>query len=295
MVKELTTFLKCSKQLIEKRLPEHINAIQAPEQLKEAMLYSLNAGGKRIRPAFVFATLQSFGVSMEKGLDVACALEMIHTYSLVHDDLPAMDDDDLRRGKPTNHKVFGEALAILAGDALLTYSFEVIANLDAAVSTTQKVELIREISQAAGPAGMVGGQVADMAGEDQQLTLDELIFIHQHKTGDLLTASVMSGAILSGANVDEMKQLRNFSRELGLIFQIKDDILDVEGDTVLIGKPVGSDQNNNKSTYPNLLGLDAAKQKLSEHIKLAKEYIYDIEIDSKLLVDLTEYVANRDH
>lgn len=214
-MKELTTFLKCSKQLIEKRLPEHINAIQAPEQLKEAMLYSLNAGGKRIRPAFVFATLQSFGVSMEKGLDVACALEMIHTYSLVHDDLPAMDDDDLRRGKPTNHKVFGEALAILAGDALLTYSFEVIANLDAAVSTTQKVELIREISQAAGPAGMVGGQVADMAGEDQQLTLDELIFIHQHKTGDLLTASVMSGAILSGANVDEMKQLRNFSRELG--------------------------------------------------------------------------------
>lgn len=295
-MKELTTFLQRSKQLIEKRLPEHIDAIQAPIQLKEAMLYSLNAGGKRIRPAFVFATLHSLGEPIEKGLDVACALEMIHTYSLVHDDLPAMDDDDMRRGKPTNHKVFGEALAILAGDALLTHSFEIIAELEeTAVSARQKVELIREISRAAGPAGMVGGQVADMAGEDQLLTLDELIFIHQHKTGDLLTASVMAGAILASANESECEQLRKFSRELGLIFQIKDDILDIEGDAVLIGKPVGSDINNNKSTYPNLLGLDAAKRKLSEHIALAKEYIYDIDIDYTLLVDLTDYIANRDH
>ncbi|WP_148296520.1 polyprenyl synthetase family protein [Alkalihalobacillus hemicellulosilyticus] len=296
MVTSLRSFLQQSKQLVEKRLPEHIQSLQAPEQLKKAMLYSLNAGGKRVRPAIVFATLQSFGAPLERGVDVACALEMIHTYSLVHDDLPAMDDDDLRRGKPTNHKVFGEALAILAGDALLTYSFQLITSLEKdSVSDKQKVELIHEISRAAGPAGMVGGQVADMAGEDQSLTLDELLYIHHHKTGDLLTASVMAGAILAEASEADCKLLRQFSKELGLIFQIKDDILDVEGDSSVIGKPVGSDVDNKKSTYPNLLGLDGAKEKLSEHMSLAKEYIYGININHSMLIGLTEYIANRDH
>ncbi|GAE24608.1 geranyltranstransferase [Halalkalibacter wakoensis JCM 9140] len=293
---ELTSFLTETKEQVEKRLPQVFENLSIPETLVEAMIYSLNAGGKRIRPALLLGTIQSFGKPMESGLDVACAIEMIHTYSLIHDDLPAMDDDDMRRGKPTNHKVYGEALAILAGDALLTYSFELITQLDREdISTEQKLLLVQEISKAAGPEGMVGGQVADIEGENRSLSLDELVYIHQHKTGDLLTAAIVSGAIIAGASKDDIANLRMFAKELGLMFQIKDDILDVEGDQDLIGKPIGSDDGNNKSTYPNLLGLEGAKKKLNEHMSNAKEYLYKVKMNHGLLLTLTNYVAERDH
>ncbi|MDT8862533.1 polyprenyl synthetase family protein [Alkalihalobacillus sp. MEB130] len=293
---ELTSFLKEIKGQVEARLPQHIERLSVPERLAEAMIYSLEAGGKRIRPALLLATIQCFDKRIESGLDVACAMEMIHTYSLIHDDLPAMDDDDMRRGKPTNHKVFGEALAILAGDALLTYSFELVAKMEQAeVSAEQKLLLIQEIAKAAGPEGMVGGQVADIEGENKSLSLEELVYIHHHKTGDLLTASIVSGAIIAGASEGDIGNLRMFAKELGLMFQIKDDILDVEGDQETIGKPIGSDDGNNKSTYPNLLGLDGAKMKLNEHMLQAKEYLYRVDMNHELLLTLTNYVAERDH
>lgn len=229
---ELKTFIDINKEEIDQRLPVYIDDLHAPKVLKEAMTYSLKAGGKRIRPLLLLATLQSFHKPLELGYDVACALEMIHTYSLIHDDLPAMDDDDLRRGLPTNHKVYGEAIAILAGDALLTLSMEVVAKVSSEhITAEQKLLIIEEIARAAGPEGMVGGQVADLEGENKTLSLDELTYIHDHKTGDLLTASIICGAILAGASNEDVNHLRLFARELGLLFQIRDDILDVEGDT----------------------------------------------------------------
>jgi geranylgeranyl diphosphate synthase type II len=293
---ELRDFLQEIKKQIEQQLPNHLETLSAPPSLKEAMLYSLNAGGKRVRPALLLATVKSFGKPIEIGYDMACAIEMIHTYSLIHDDLPAMDDDDVRRGKPTNHKVFGEALAILAGDALLTYSFEVVARTQSGnLSPEQKLLLIQELAKASGPEGMVGGQVADIEGENQSLSLDELIYIHHHKTGDLLTVSIIAGAIIAGASPADLTNLRLFAKELGLMFQIKDDILDVEGDADTIGKPIGSDDGNNKSTYPSLLGLDGAKTKLNEHKDKAREYLANVKMDHTLLLALTNYVAERDH
>ncbi|ARK31391.1 polyprenyl synthetase family protein [Halalkalibacter krulwichiae] len=293
---ELRLFLEEIKEEIEKQMPSHIERLSTPSTLKEAMVYSLKAGGKRVRPALLLATLKSFGKPVQLGYEMACAIEMIHTYSLVHDDLPAMDNDDIRRGKPTNHKVYGEAMAILAGDALLTYSFELvsmIAHND--ITPEQKVSLISELAKASGPEGMVGGQVADIEGENQSLTLDHLVYIHTHKTGDLLTAAITCGAILANATPQEINDLRSFAFELGLMFQIKDDILDVEGDSIKIGKLTGSDDENNKSTYPNLLGLDGAKAKLHEHKDKAKDFLAKVNIDQTLLLALTDYIVERDH
>jgi geranylgeranyl diphosphate synthase type II len=296
MNEELKDFFNSQKGRIDKLLPTFIEKLNAPETLKEAMQYSLTAGGKRIRPMLVLATINSFNRNESIGLEIACALEMIHTYSLIHDDLPAMDNDDFRRGRPTNHKVFGEALAILAGDGLLTYSFEMIADIDHPMITTEmKLELIKLFAKAAGPEGMVGGQVADMEGEGKELSVEELEYIHHHKTGDLLTYSVEAGAILSGASDQDRKNLTAFARELGLVFQIKDDILDVEGDAEKLGKPVGSDMINDKITYPSLLTLAGAKEKLAEHTKLAKEYLYKVKMENSLLDALTNYIVERDH
>lgn len=296
MNSQLQDFFQLCKDKVETELPHFIEQLNAPKTLKESMLYSLNAGGKRIRPALVLATLHSFNRNIDIGIEVACALEMIHTYSLIHDDLPAMDDDDFRRGKPTNHKVFGDAMAILAGDGLLTLSFEIIAKIPSYKATPEmKLQLIEMIAKAAGPEGMVGGQVADIEGEGKSLTIDELVYIHHHKTGDLLTFAVLSGAVLSGADEKTRQSLEAFARELGLVFQIKDDILDVEGDAEKLGKPVGSDIENDKITYPSLLTLEGAKQKLEEHTKRAKEYLYSIGLQNSLLEAITDYIVERDH
>ncbi|MFD1736401.1 polyprenyl synthetase family protein [Bacillus salitolerans] len=285
-----------NKIKVEFALSQALKELSSPNDLLAAMNYSLQAGGKRLRPLLLFATLKGFNKEMELGLPVATAIEMIHTYSLIHDDLPSMDNDDLRRGKPTNHKVYGEALAILAGDALLTYSFQVMAEMQhSAITDEMKIRLIRELAIASGPEGMVGGQVADMQGENQELRLEEMEYIHTRKTGKLLSFSVVAGAILSNATPEQYLNLKKFSEHLGLAFQIRDDILDIEGTEAEIGKPVGSDQGNMKSTYPSVLTLDGAKQKLSEHIHFAKQHLYDCQIMHDYLEEICELIATRTH
>ncbi|KHD85992.1 polyprenyl synthetase family protein [Heyndrickxia ginsengihumi] len=279
---------------VESQLVQEISALNAPFILKEAMNYSLQAGGKRIRPLLLLSTIHALGEEIEKGIQAACSLEMIHTYSLIHDDLPAMDNDDLRRGKPTNHKVFGEAIAILAGDGLLTYSFQCLAK-DPLLTLEQKVALLELLAQSAGPEGMVGGQVADMEGENKSLTLEELQYIHENKTGKLLSYSVLAGAIIGGATEEQQALFHQFSQHLGLAFQIQDDILDIEGDQEKIGKPVGSDQSNHKSTYPSLLTLEGAKEKLKVHIEAAQYFLKQTKLDITFLNEITQLIAQRDH
>ncbi|PLS15311.1 farnesyl-diphosphate synthase [Bacillus sp. M6-12] len=284
------------KRALELDMQSRIDRLDAPGTLKESMLYSLEAGGKRIRPILVFAVMEAFKKDPAKGVSVAAAIEMVHTYSLIHDDLPSMDDDDLRRGKPTNHKVFGEATAILAGDALLTYSFQAITEMDIEEVTPQiQLELIKLLSSSAGAEGMVGGQMADIEGEGKHLALEDLEYIHSNKTGKLLSASIISGAILAGASEEQKKHLLEFSRHLGLAFQIRDDILDIEGSQEKIGKPVGSDTANSKSTYPSLLSMDGAKEKLRSHIELARLSLAKTGINTELLEEVTEMIAARDH
>ncbi|MGG3924059.1 polyprenyl synthetase family protein, partial [Geobacillus thermodenitrificans] len=250
---EIEQFLNEQKQAVEAALSRYIAQLHGPETLKKAMAYSLEAGGKRIRPLLLLSTIQALGQNPSLGLPVACAIEMIHTYSLIHDDLPSMDNDDLRRGKPTNHKVFGEAMAILAGDGLLTYAFQLIAEIhDERVPVDVRLQLIAELAKAAGPEGMVAGQVADMEGEGKTLALAELEYIHRHKTGKMLQYSVHAGALLGGADARQMRELNEFAAHLGLAFQIRDDILDIEGTEEKIGKRVGSDRENHKATYPAL-------------------------------------------
>ncbi len=227
-------------------------------------------------------------------MNTAAALEMIHTYSLIHDDLPSMDDDDLRRGKPTNHKMFGEAAAILAGDGLLTYSFQLIAE-DPALTSDKKVKLIALLARCAGPEGMVGGQVADIEGEMKQLTANELENIHVHKTGKLLTFSVIAGGIISGASDNELELLERFAFHIGLAFQIQDDILDIEGSEEMIGKPVGSDESKHKSTYPSLLTMKGAKEKLQSHLDEALMSIDELPVDSSLLTEIAQLIVSRNH
>jgi geranylgeranyl diphosphate synthase type II len=292
----LDAFAQEYKLLLEDELRTLVEKLDAQEIIKESMIYSLDAGGKRIRPLLVFATLDAFGIDPRKGLLAASAIEMIHTYSLIHDDLPSMDNDDLRRGKPTNHKVYGEAIAILAGDALLTYSFEVIGkipNEDASPATL--LNLVIEMAKAAGAEGMVGGQVADMEGEGKSLNLEELEYIHIHKTGKLLVFSVLAGAIIAGANQNQLFNLSSFAHHLGLAFQIQDDILDLVGNQQVIGKPVGSDTSNLKSTYPRLLSLEGAKEALQNQINLSKVFLEKTGLKINLLMELTDLIASRDH
>jgi len=290
------TFLKESKTFVEEKLVSYANELQCPNVLREAMVYSLEAGGKRLRPLLLFATLQAFGKERNLGVGAACALEMIHTYSLVHDDLPCMDDDDLRRGKPTNHKVFGEAMAVLAGDGLLTYAFQVImAYEQKEISAEKKVRLVLELAKAAGPEGMVGGQVADMEAEGKQLTIDELEYIHKHKTGKLLEFAVLAGSILSDATEEQEEKLLAFAKYIGLAFQIRDDILDVEGTEEEIGKPIGSDVSNEKSTYTTLFTVDRAKDILEETIAKAKDAIGSLQLQDEYLLSICDLIAKRNN
>ncbi|WP_411266015.1 polyprenyl synthetase family protein [Bacillus sp. NMCN1] len=292
----LNEFLTTRKQAIEDYLFTYVQELTIPEDLKSSMLYSLKAGGKRLRPVLVLALLHAYGKNEEDGIPVGCAVEMIHTYSLIHDDLPCMDDDDLRRGKPTNHKVYGEATAVLAGDALLTESFRLITSqLASSVSADKKLRIVDELVKSAGALGMVGGQFDDMEAEQKQVSLTELESIHARKTGKLLTFSVAAGAMVAGASDDDIEKLREFSYHIGIAFQIRDDILDLEGSEEKIGKRVGSDTANEKSTYPSLLTLSGAKEKLHEHITRAKEIVSNLQLEQQLLHDLCDLIASRDH
>lgn len=296
MTNKLASFLAERKKAVEKQLFVYTENLNIPDSLKKPMLYSLEAGGKRLRPLIVLAVLNAYGKSEKDGIPVGCAVEMIHTYSLIHDDLPCMDDDDLRRGKPTNHKVFGEATAVLAGDGLLTESFKLItSHVSDEVSAEKRLRLVNELISAAGTEGMVGGQIADMEAENRQVTLEELESIHERKTAKLLGFGVIAGAILADAPEEEIETLRVFSSHIGIGFQIRDDILDVEGSEEKIGKRVGSDTTNDKSTYPSLLSLEGAKKKLDGHIKEAKRLIDGLSLQKDLLYELCDLIAARDH
>nr|WP_155982696.1 farnesyl diphosphate synthase [Paucisalibacillus sp. EB02] len=280
--------------MFQKLMTKYVLTLDIPEQLRKSMLYSLEAGGKRLRPVLLLASFEAYSTEINKTYSSALALEMIHTYSLIHDDLPAMDDDDFRRGLPTNHKVFGEATAILAGDALLTYSFEIIAN-DPLLTDKEKVYCLNQLSRASGPSGMVGGQILDMEAENQTVTIEKLEKIHALKTGELLKFAVTAGAYLGNATEEQISHLRDYAYYLGLIFQVQDDILDVIGDQEKLGKAVGSDESNDKSTYPKLLGLDGAIEMKSYYTEKALTLLEKANAHTSKLLELTNYVSERDH
>lgn len=277
------------------------SAADCPSKLRESMSYSLLAGGKRLRPLLVLLTAEACGGDVNAALPVACAIEMVHTYSLIHDDLPAMDDDDLRRGRPTNHKVFGEALAILAGDALLTMAFEVVAQFT--MPPAVAAACCADLASASGWCGMVAGQVADLEAEaagvsqiiSPEVALGQLEAIHRRKTGRLLTSAVTLGARVAQATPDLIKRLEHFGKCVGLAFQIADDLLDVTGDAAKLGKGVGKDATLGKMTYPGLLGIDASRQKANALIDEACQALQPLGKHGDKLVALARFVTQRDH
>jgi geranylgeranyl diphosphate synthase type II len=267
---------------------------QAPARLLDSIEYSLMAGGKRLRPALVFECWRCCGgrpATFPSALAAAGAIELIHTFSLVHDDLPAMDNDDLRRGRPTNHKVFGEAMAILAGDAMVTLAFEILAT-DADPSVAPG--LVGELAHASGPEGMIGGQVLDIDGENTSLELDELQRLHAMKTGALLTAACRLGARSAGAGEDAVQAVSAFGKHLGLAFQIVDDLLDRTSTAQQMGKATGKDAAKGKNTYPSLLGIEASKQEADRQLALGLGAIKLLEREAKTLRTLAEFVVRRD-
>jgi len=267
-------------------------------KLYEAMRYSLQAGGKRVRPILLLASYEACNGGAKNdvrdlaALAVAASLELIHTYSLIHDDLPAMDNDDLRRGRPTNHKVFGEALAILAGDSLLTEAFEVIAQ-QKGVSADVLLEIVADIARASGGQGMAGGQVIDLDSEKRRISPQELETLHRHKTGCLILVSVTSGAKLAGASADQLKAIRMYGENIGLSFQIADDILDVEGGAEEMGKATGGDAKKEKSTYPSILGLSESKRLAQEVTGKAIEALRDFDERVQPLREIARFIVDR--
>ncbi|MCS7461632.1 polyprenyl synthetase family protein [Paenibacillus doosanensis] len=292
-------YLEQKAALIESELLESLPPVwNIPDSLRESMMYSLMAGGKRLRPIMVLAAVEALNGSSEEALPVACAVEMIHTYSLIHDDLPAMDNDDYRRGKLTNHKVYGEAMAILAGDGLLTHAFYSIVQSYRAygVPAEQIVEIVEDLSKLSGAAGMVGGQAADMLGEQGITGLEQLEYIHLHKTSDLIVFSLKAGGHLGGATPKQLQALEKFGEKIGLAFQIQDDILDVIGDEEKLGKPVNSDEKQHKVTYPYFVGIEASKEKVVQLTDQGKQAIIDAGFPyPDRLLQIADYMMSRDH
>ncbi|HWR39404.1 MAG TPA: farnesyl diphosphate synthase [Patescibacteria group bacterium] len=281
-------------QLIEGYLKKYLEAEgQYPPLLYEAMAYSLFAGGKRLRPILLMAAADAVGGRGDQFLPVASGMEMIHTYSLIHDDLPAMDNDDYRRGKLTNHKVYGDGIAILAGDGLLTAAFSVMLSQEN-VEPAVLCQVVREISVAAGPRGMVGGQVVDLASEGKMLDEETLKWMHAAKTGALFRASIRSGAILAGADSEQLQQLTEYAEQFGLAFQITDDILDVVGSQEKIGKSVGSDQRNDKATYVSLYALDGARSKADAAVANALKALEPFGAQADILRKILLYLTTRE-
>jgi geranylgeranyl diphosphate synthase type II len=289
---KLDKFMSEKITIIDERLHQLLSPIDVSATLKSAMTYSVDAGGKRIRPLLVLATLEDLGVESVDAVTVACAVELIHTYSLIHDDLPSMDDDDFRRGKPTNHKVYGEAVAVLAGDALQALAFDGLTRLES-TPAEQVVQIIRLLTEAAGAQGMVGGQMLDMEGEAKPLTLTEMETVHVHKTGALLSFSIEAAAILADLNEEKRQKLKEYAWNIGLAFQIKDDILDITATTEELGKTAGSDTLSDKSTYPSLLGLDGAEERLARHHQGAIESLEFLGINDSLLALFADYIVQR--
>jgi len=292
---DLKNYIEQKNQMVNEALEKILQSFNLSARLIEAMRYSLMAGGKRIRPILCLASAEAVGGRAQDAMPAACALEMIHTYSLIHDDLPAMDDDALRRGKPTCHIAFDEATAILAGDALLTLAFEVLAaaSADGDNLTNKHLEVIRIIAMAAGCRGMIQGQMLDMASESRKLTARELESMHSLKTGALIEASLFCGAIFANAGARQKKGLQIYARNIGLAFQVADDILNVEGDPDLMGKAVGTDRQHEKSTYPSLLGLEASKKFARELVHSALQALENFDKKAEPLRALATYIIER--
>lgn len=292
---DLKHYLKQKCEFVDAALNRYLPAAaELPSSLHGSMRYSVFAGGKRVRPILLLAACEAVGGDPSRALPAACAMEMIHTYSLIHDDLPAMDDDDFRRGNPTNHKVYGEATAILAGDALLTEAFILLSRAEDDLDPAARVRVIHEIGHASGSRGMVGGQVVDMESEGGgEVDLATLSYIHTHKTGALIRAAVRAGALVGGADEASLKALTRYGEAVGLAFQIADDILDVEGTTEELGKDAGSDQARGKATYPALVGLEASKLRAQELVDMALESLSRFDDRAEPLRAIATYIVKR--
>jgi geranylgeranyl diphosphate synthase, type II len=291
----LASYLKEKQQLLEEALERSLS-ISKPEKIYEAMRYSLLAGGKRLRPILCLATCEMMGGGVEMAMPTACALEMIHTMSLIHDDLPAMDNDDYRRGKLTNHKVFGEDIAILAGDGLLAYAFEYVAANTQNVPPQKILDVIARLGRTVGAAGLVGGQVLDLESEGKtDISVDTLTFIHTHKTGALLETSVVSGAILAGASDEDIQRLSKYAQNIGLAFQIVDDILDITATQEELGKTAGKDLQAQKATYPSLWGIEESKKQAQQLVDEAIVELAPYGEGADPLKAIATYIVTRKH
>lgn len=293
----LKEYLKEKKVLVEKTIDEYLSEFSYPVQIAEGMKYAVLNGGKRIRPILILMVLDLLGKDEKIGLPSGAALEMIHSYSLVHDDLPALDNDDYRRGKLTTHKKFGEAEGILIGDALLTHAFNVLTEKNRGVSAEKIVEIVKLTSSYAGINGMIGGQMIDIESEGKKISLETLKYIHKNKTGKLLRLPVEIACILGDVSKDIREKLEEYADLIGLAFQIKDDILDVEGDFEKLGKPIGSDAEIEKATYPSMVGMEKSKELLNEITEKAKKIIADNFPKERgtLLIELADFIKNREN
>lgn len=293
---DLKAYLSARRDRINKATARLFKPAYPESRLVAAMQYSLEAGGKRIRPILCMAAAEAVGGNPESTLPACCAIEMIHTYSLIHDDLPAMDNDDLRRGKPTCHIAFGESNAILAGDGLLTLAFQILSrpdNWQPSGDSRPWLKVIRVLSTAAGPDGMIEGQLRDIAAQEHSVDIETLKGLHELKTGAIIRASVAAGAILGGASETQLKHLDNYARKIGLAFQVADDILDLEGDPGLMGKSRGSDVRLSKSTYPKLMGIEASKDFARELIDDSLKALDFFDTRSEPLRAIARYVIDR--
>ena len=293
---DFQVYLKEKTDFFETELKKELKELSYPEIIAKGMEYATLNGGKRLRPFLLFATLELLNENIKKGVKSAIALEMIHSYSLVHDDLPALDNDDYRRGKLTTHKVFGEAEGILIGDSLLTYAFYVLSqkNLEL-LSSEQIVNIISKTSEYAGINGMIGGQMIDIESENKKIGLETLKYIHSHKTGKLIKLPIEIACIIANVEKDKREFLEEYADLIGIAFQVKDDILDVEGTFEELGKPVGSDIDLHKATYPSILGMEESKKILNDTVEKAKEIIKNNfgEEKGKILISLADFIKNR--
>ncbi|MBW1988472.1 MAG: polyprenyl synthetase family protein [Deltaproteobacteria bacterium] len=292
MTADLSSYLEEKRRVVHEAMARRMDVLPKESRLAQAMRYCLDAGGKRVRPILCIAAAEAVGGSQQDCLDAACALEFIHTYSLIHDDLPAMDDDDLRRGKPTCHKAFDEATAILAGDALLTYAFQVLCR-PGPPSCESRMRVAEIIAEKAGWPGMVEGQMLDIQAEGKHISLNELENLHRKKTGALIEAAVLAGAVLAGADAARESALLEYAQKIGLLFQVTDDILNVSGSPEELGKAVGTDELREKSTYPSLLGLDGAREFARELTREALRALEGFDNRSDPLRALARYLENR--
>ena len=292
---DLSRYLSERQALVEAALDRAI-AVVYPTTIYESMRYSLMAGGKRLRPILCLATCEMVGGTLEMAMPTACALEMIHTMSLVHDDLPAMDNDDYRRGKLTNHKVYGDDIAILAGDGLLAYAFEHLAAQTQNVPAERTLQVVVQLAQAVGAAGLVGGQAVDLESEGKSdVTIETLSYIHRHKTGALLEACVISGAILAGVSDADRQPLSRYAQDIGLAFQIVDDVLDITATSAELGKSAGKDLQAQKATYPSFWGIEESKRQANQLVADAKAQLAPYGDRAQPLLAIADYITARTH